>query len=79
VFHVLSLPKRDEGHAEARGTIRAGNLQAGDTLWFVTPSGQRHEVQVVSVNPGERHVFLDLRGGKESLESLQGGYYLFGG
>ncbi len=78
VFHVLSVPRRDHADLDARGTVRAGTIAPGDTLWYATPEGERHELHVAAVESGERHMFLRLRGDEKSVASLAGGYYLFG-
>ncbi len=78
VVHVLSVRPDQPGSLRVRATVRAGDVQPGQTLYFSEPDGSRHLVTVQGRKDGPKHVTLVLKGEQSSVGTLRNGTYLFG-
>ena len=77
VVHILATRIEPNGKHIAVATVRCGALEPPTNMTFSTPSGDHHQISVVSLFDKDRFVVLELSGEPDSLSALNGGYYLY--
>ena len=75
VIHVLAVHKLEGDQRKVSATIREGDANAGENLWFAAADGSHQEVRIVSRQDGRRHLTFELAG--SAIQSLRNGVYLY--
>lgn len=78
LIHVLAVHPTSANEIRVRATIRLGDPEPGDRVWFQGAELTRHELEIVSIRSSSRLSTIVLTGSRSDLEQLVGGTYLYG-
>jgi hypothetical protein len=78
LIHVLAVHPTSADEAQVRATIRLGDPEPGDRVWFQGPELIKHDLEIVSIRKSGRLWTIALAGTVSDLEQLVGGTYLYG-
>jgi hypothetical protein len=78
LIHVLGVHPTGANEVRARATIRVGDPQPGDRVWFQGAELMKYELEIVSIRRSSRLWTIAFAGKGSDLEQLVGGTYLYG-
>ena len=78
LIHALAVWPEGQGRCKIRATVRAGDPQAGDEVWFECRKLQSRKLVVQDVRITARLSTIALEGNPDDVDALEGGMYLHG-
>jgi len=76
LIHALSVWPEGQGRCRIRATVRAGEPQAGDEVWFKCRDLRSRRLVVQDVRITPRLSTITLLGDPNDVGELEGGMYL---
>ena len=76
LIHALAVFPGEDGTCKIRSTIRSGDPQQGDAVWFETLDLTRKTLTVHEVQRSSRLSTITLKGDPDAITALTGGMYL---
>jgi len=78
LIHALAVHAESADNVRARVTVRMGNPEVGDRVWFEATDRVKRELEIVDIKRSDRLSTITFSGAEPDLKHFVGGTYLYG-